>query len=614
MKHNAGRPTFPFSGVVGQEPFKLALILAAINPAIGGVVISGPRGCAKSTLARGMAALLPPHQQEDSSALDPAAFVTLPLGASEEMLLGTLNLERVLNDKQMEFSPGLLSKAHGGVLYVDEVNLLPDNLVDLLLDVAASGMNYVERDGISHQHAAEFLLVGTMNPDEGELRPQLHDRFGLAVNLQDRYPVEDRVAIVKSREAFDTNPEAFIASYAQQQEALVSKIAQAREILTQVTCTDDLRLEIARRCDEANVEGLRADIVWHRAAQSHAAWQGRVEVLMEDLDAVAELVLCHRRGESSHASPPSSPLQDKSDGENKPNHGFKRPEDTHRQQTRDTSNQTISNQTEQEGDWGGMAPQQMKGTIPFDVLPFGENLPVQPNTSTPSGLSLFARQKGKTSQGSQRSTANSHQKDWFATLLANAGQWPPKVLKLRKRKKGQANLHVVLFDTSGSTLQGEVFARAKGVLATITQQAYLKREQIAVFGFGNNAISPLMARVRAPKQIEDWLAQISAAGGTPIREGVEKVAEYCRVIKQQHSELAMRIYIISDGRSRASLQAIKFPGECVWVDTEQASVPRGRGKTFARQLGAIYVSLQDLLFQSKQSQPTHSLPTSRAHS
>ena len=211
---------FPFTALVGHEALQRALLLAAIDPGMGGVLISGPRGTAKSTSARALAALRPE-----------APFVTLPLAASLEQLVGTLNLEDVLRDGQVRLAPGLVARAHGGVLYVDEVNLLPDALVDSLLDVAASGVNTVERDGVSHQHAARFVLVGTMNPEEGELRPQLLDRFGLSVALHNPADAAQRQAIVRARLAFDVDPAALLARHAAAQAELASSVARARAAL-----------------------------------------------------------------------------------------------------------------------------------------------------------------------------------------------------------------------------------------------------------------------------------------------------------------------------------------------------------------------------------------------
>ncbi|WP_415898827.1 ATP-binding protein [Neptuniibacter sp. QD48_11] len=550
------KPHFPFTAVCGQAQFKLALILTAINPAIGGVVISGPRGSAKSTLARGMADLLPDHLQAEGDDLVAAEFVTLPLGASEEMLLGTLDLEQVLNDKKMQFSPGLLSKAHGGVLYVDEVNLLPDNLVDLLLDVSTSGVNRVERDGISHSHRSEFLLVGTMNPDEGELRPQLHDRFGFSVNLSNQYAPLERVEIVKRREQFDRNPEAFIAEYADQQTELVDQILAAREKLQTVTCSDELRLDIAERCAQAQVDGLRADIVWYRAALTHAALNQQAEVTLQNIDAVEELVLAHRRKvlpeQNPPQQPPTPPKQDQQ--------GFKRPDDSHRPQSG-------------EGEWGAMKPQQQK-TAEKTALELPD---------------LMTHNHEK--QGIKQTSELSSRPDWFKTLMSSLPNWPPKALQFKKQGKSADRLHLVLLDTSASTLQAQGFAYAKAAVLQISENAYLNREQIALFGFGNTEVKNLLSRIRAPKELRSWLDQLGAGGGTPMREAFVEARTYLQQLRKQQPELDVAIYVLSDGRSSSSLNGIDLGGDLIWIDTELSQVKRGKGRRFANELNATYLSL-----------------------
>lgn len=292
-------PHFPLAAVVGADELKLALCLTAIDPKIGGVLIEGPRGMAKSTLARGLADLLASGQ-----------FVTLPLGATEERLVGTLDLDAALGEGRASFSPGVLAKADGGVLYVDEVNLLPDHLVDLLLDVAASGVNLVERDGISHRHPARFVLIGTMNPEEGELRPQLLDRFGLNVALSGQTPPQQRGQIIRRRLDFDAAPEAFIEQWAHEQRALQARCETARGLLAGIELDDASLATITERCFAAGVDGLRADLVWLRAARAHAAWRGASSITDDDIDTVAELALRHRRRESQAPQSQTSAAQD----------------------------------------------------------------------------------------------------------------------------------------------------------------------------------------------------------------------------------------------------------------------------------------------------------------
>ncbi|GAA4220308.1 magnesium chelatase subunit D [Streptosporangium album] len=311
-------PRYPFTAIVGSEDLKLALILNAVSSGVGGVLIRGEKGTAKSTIVRALAALLPavevvngcrfscaplapdpgcpdgPHGAGAGTAR-PARLVELPVGASEDRLAGSLDIERALTEGVKAFEPGLLAAAHRGVLYVDEVNLLHDHLVDLLLDAAALGTCYVEREGVSVRHAARFLLVGTMNPEEGELRPQLLDRFGLTVEVRASREPSQRAEVVRRRLAFDAGPAAFAAQWSGEEEALAARVAQARARVADVVLPDSALRQIATVCAAFEVDGLRADLVTANAAIAHAAWRGRTVVTADDVREAARLALPHRR-------------------------------------------------------------------------------------------------------------------------------------------------------------------------------------------------------------------------------------------------------------------------------------------------------------------------------
>ena len=313
---------YPFSAIVGQEEMKLALILNAIQPAIGGVLIRGEKGTAKSTAVRALAAVLPeltvvadcpfscpPDQPEamcqscrarlEQGEQLPIAqrqmrVVDLPINASEDRVVGTLDLEHALREGGRRFEPGVLAEANRGILYVDEVNLLDDYVVDVLLDAAAMGVNFVEREGISFSHPARFMLVGTMNPEEGELRPQLTDRFGLCVDITSISDIRQRVEIVERRERFEFNPQAFLADYAAAEQELRIRITRAARVEQKITVPRSIAELIAMINIELDVDGHRGDIVMRRAAQTYASYLGEDAVTPEHVYTIAPMALAHR--------------------------------------------------------------------------------------------------------------------------------------------------------------------------------------------------------------------------------------------------------------------------------------------------------------------------------
>ena len=303
-------PIFPFTAIVGQEEMKLALELNVIDPKIGGVMIMGDRGTGKSTTIRAIADLLPEievikddpfnrHPTDEILEKPETEFikipmVDLPLGATEDRVCGTIDIEKALTEGVKAFEPCLLAKANRGILYVDEVNLLDDHLVDILLDSAASGWNTVEREGISIRHPAQFVLVGSGNPEEGELRPQLLDRFGMHAEIRTVKDPDLRVKIVEERTLFDLDPYAWVDKYKDQQEALKQKIIDAQKLLDKVEMPYDFRLKISKVCSDLDVDGLRGDIVTNRAAKAYTAFQGKETITIEDIEKIIVLCLRHR--------------------------------------------------------------------------------------------------------------------------------------------------------------------------------------------------------------------------------------------------------------------------------------------------------------------------------
>lgn len=343
---------FPFTALAGQPRLQQALLLAAVDPGIGGVLIRGPRGTAKSTAAKALAALLPT-----------APFVTLPLTATVEQLVGTLDLQDALRHGQVRLAPGLLARAHRGVLYVDEVNLLPDPLVDALLDAAASGVNTVERDGISRSHAARFVLIGTMNPEEGELRPQLLDRFGLVVDLDNPTDPAVRQAIVRTRLAFDEDPQTLWREQASAQEALAQQITQARGALAHIRWSEAAIAHATALALSANIDGVRGDLVLLKAARAQAAMQASAQVAPEHIEAVAELALAHRRQVGSRRMQTTASTAQSSPSADTPQAGRR-----HGDRPTGRGSERDSASTDMHSDWGALPAQ----PVEMPRWPYGE--------------------------------------------------------------------------------------------------------------------------------------------------------------------------------------------------------------------------------------------------
>ena len=288
------RTPFPFSAIVGQDEMKLALLIAAVDARIGGVMVFGDRGTGKSTAARALAALLPPLTVEGQRTKIPVPFVDLPLGATEDRVVGALDIERALGKGEKVFEPGLLAKADRGFLYIDEINLLEDHIVDLLLDVAASGENVVEREGLSVRHSARFVLIGSGNPEEGELRPQLLDRFGLSVEVRTPQDLEARVEILKRCDAYERTPDAFAQDWAKAERKTLKRIARAKDMLPGVVVPDAVLRRASELCIAVGADGLRGELTLMRASRALAALDGKTEVSEVQLRAVAPTALRHR--------------------------------------------------------------------------------------------------------------------------------------------------------------------------------------------------------------------------------------------------------------------------------------------------------------------------------
>ncbi|WP_206501748.1 putative cobaltochelatase [Streptomyces chrestomyceticus] len=625
---------YPFTAVVGMSDMRLSLLLNAISPAIGGVLVRGEKGTAKSTIVRGLTALMPdvpvvtgcrfscdpaapdpacpdgPH--EAAGAEDrPARMVELPVGASEDRLVGALDIERALSEGVKAFEPGLLADAHRGILYVDEVNLLHDHLVDLLLDAAAMGASYVEREGVSVRHAARFLLVGTMNPEEGELRPQLLDRFGLTVEVAASREPDQRVEVVRRRLAYDADAEGFAARWAVEEGELRERIAAARALLPDVVLGDAVLRQIAAVCAAFEVDGMRADIVMARTASALAAWAGRTEVREEDVRQAALLALPHRRRRNPFDAPGLD--EDKLD---QTLEEFAADEDDDPEPDPDGGpddgpDGPGGGQPPQDGDGGTDGPQGEDAQAPHDQpqAPDQPQLPEQAQgpESDPAPADPKAQSEGDTDNapgeggetaavsagepfrtrrldvpglgegadgrrsrartahgrttGARRPQGTLTKLHLAATVQAAAphqvarGRRGPGLVVRRDdlreavREGREGNLVLFVVDASGSMAARKRMSAVKGAVLSLLLDAYQRRDKIGMITFRGAEAELALPPTSSVEAGAARLESLPTGGRTPLSAGLLKAHEVLRVERLRDASRRPLLVVVTDGRS-----------------------------------------------------------------
>ncbi|MQY06385.1 putative cobaltochelatase [Actinomadura macrotermitis] len=636
----AGTARYPFSAVVGMDDLKLALLVNAVSPGVGGVLVRGEKGTAKSTIVRALAALLPPARVVtgcrfscDPAAPDPgcpdgphdgvpaverpARLVELPVGASEDRLTGSLDIERALTEGVKAFEPGLLAAAHRGVLYVDEVNLLHDHLVDLLLDAAAMGESHVEREGVSVRHAARFLLVGTMNPEEGELRPQLLDRFGLTVEVAATRDPAERAEVVRRRLRFEEDPAAFAPAWADAEAELAARIAAAQERLPRVELTDAALRQITAVCAAFEVDGLRADLVTARAAIALAAWHGRDAVNEDDVRTAARLALPHRRRRDpfdapgldqekldeildEHSSPDNGPSPDDDPGppDDDGGSGGTPPESS--------SPPPPSSSPEQNG------PAQKPGQ---DSEPAPADAAYKPRLFTVPGLGTGApgrRSKARSPHGRvSGARPGARGVHLSATLRAAAphqrarGRSGPGLLvtsaDLREtvRDGREGNLVLFVVDASGSMAARQRMRAVKGAVLSLLTDAYQRRDKVGLITFRGRdaelALPPTSSVEAGARRLE----RLPTGGRTPLSAGLVRAAEVLRVERLRDPSRRPLLVLVTDGRATHGPDPSAAAGllagvATVVVDCESGPVRLGLAAALGGLLDAEVVRLDEL--------------------
>ncbi|MCZ0210339.1 putative cobaltochelatase [Streptomyces sp. UMAF16] len=643
---------FPFTAVVGQDDLRLALLLNAVSPAVGGVLVRGEKGTAKSTAVRALSALLPAvavvpgcRFSCDPASPDPqcpdgpheagggteraARMVELPVGASEDRLVGALDIERALAEGVKAFEPGLLADAHRGILYVDEVNLLHDHLVDLLLDAAAMGASYVEREGVSVRHAAKFLLVGTMNPEEGELRPQLLDRFGLTVEVAASREPDQRVEVVRRRLAYDDDPAGFAAKWAQEEAAVRQRIVAARELLPQVRLGDAALRQIAATCAAFEVDGMRADIVMARTATALAAWAGRTDVLAEDVRQAALLALPHRRRRNPFDAPGldedklDETLEqysgdDGDDGDDEPDPdgpggGGQPAPDSGPQGDGGEAARPEAGEGGQPQASGAGEQSAVRATEPFRT----KVLSVPGIGEGAAGRRSRARTEHGRTTGARRPQGTLTKLHLAATVQAAAphqrarGRSGPGLvvrrddLRQATREGREGNLVLFVVDASGSMAARQRMSAVKGAVLSLLLDAYQRRDKVGLVTFRGTSAEVALPPTSSVDAAAARLETLPTGGRTPLATGLLKAHEVLHVERLRDPARRPLVVVVTDGRATGGPEPVALAGRAarlfaaeqvasVVVDCESGPVRLGLAGQLAGELGGTAVTLDEL--------------------
>jgi len=635
---------FPFSALVGQDLMKRALLLNVIDPTIGGVLIKGERGTAKSTGVRALIDLLPtirvvagcPFQCDPD---DPGAFcpycsekrennqplqvkersirlVNLPIGTTEDRLLGTIDIEKALKSGQKAFEPGLLAEGHRGILYVDEVNLLNDQIVDLFLDAAASGINLVEREGISFSHASRFVLVGTMNPEEGDLRPQLLDRFGLSVSVEGIHSLPERVEIIKRRLSFEQNPSEFRASWASKDAELAEGLVKAKSSLARVAFSEAILETAAKLAMAMETDGHRADIVMMKTARANAALEGRGRVTAEDLQLAARLTLPHRIKKSPlrKAELNQEKLQEILSQTSSPEGAEEEWSPIHQNPPKAVS-KTRSYQSPIDSVTHLCTGSRMlRPDIPWYKLMAG--------THPGRRFAVPDLQRGGTVHGSRLPRPGDPLDDLsiVATLRAAAPrqsqqQGRPNLriladdLRLRKRSRKTGLSLMMIVDSSASMRTNDRMSITKGIIEALFQDLYLRRDKLGIITFRHTSAEVILPLSQNIRDAVDGIERLPVGGRTPLAAGLDLGIRLLTQEKRKNPETLPVMLIFSDGRPNIScfggdpLEEALFYAEevrrqsiqAILVDTEFNPMAVGYGYEITQRMAGTYLTMDQLV-------------------